>query len=78
MEKKLENAFLGTKMEPFKNEECEYIDGKKTGKWINWYPSGNKFNEREYIDGKKTGKWIHWDKNGNKSYECEYINGKEI
>ena len=51
MEKKLENGFLGMKMESFKSSKGGYIDGKQNGKWIVWYRNENKSKEHEYIDG---------------------------
>ena len=59
-----------------KQEEKEYKDGKREGKWIGWWENGNKWYEREYKDGKKEGKWIVWHSDGDKHYEEEYNDGE--
>ena len=33
-------------------------DGKREGKWTEWYKFGQKRVEGNYKDGKKEGKWI--------------------
>ncbi|MBW1740110.1 MAG: hypothetical protein JRJ42_03125 [Deltaproteobacteria bacterium] len=52
------------------------LDGKRHGKWIFWYRSGQKQLEGEYIKGKKTGTWVKWDERGEKITEGEFLHGK--
>ena len=40
------------------NEEGNYRDGKKDGKWISYCIHDQKIEEGNYIDGKKDGKWF--------------------
>lgn len=41
----------------------QYLNGKKTGKWIWYHESGNKLSEGSYSNGLKTGKWYEWSDN---------------
>ena len=53
-------------------------DGKKEGKWISWYPNGQKWSEETYKNGEIDGLWTEWWENGQKSQEETYKNGKLI
>ena len=39
-------------------------DGKKNGKWTEWYENGQMASEGSYQEDKKNGKWTAWYKNG--------------
>jgi antitoxin component YwqK of YwqJK toxin-antitoxin module len=43
-----------------------------TGKWIEWYESGQKKSEMEYLQGRKHGKCYRWYFNGCLNLDCEY------
>lgn len=60
-----------------KEQEGEYINDKKHGKYILWYRTGHKFVECEYVNGEYHGKYISWHENGQKWDEREYVNGKK-
>ena len=51
-------------------------DGKNEGKWISWYPNGQKREEVTYKDGKKDGFWKYWNENGQIESAEKYNNGK--
>ena len=59
-------------------EKCTYIQGKKDGKYENWYKNGKPFIKRTYIQGKQDGKYERWFKNGNICEEITYSEGKQI
>jgi antitoxin component YwqK of YwqJK toxin-antitoxin module len=49
-----------------KIEEGNYIDSRKTGKWISYYPNGNKKEEVMYLKGRLNGPITTYYENGNK------------
>ena len=51
-------------------------NGKKDGKWTNWYENGQKKSEENYKDGKGDGKQYEWFKNGQIRHEDNYKDGK--
>ena len=53
-------------------------DGKRVGKWIYRYSTGEKKRESTYIDNKKEGLTYYWYKNGQKAKEIMYRDGKNI
>ena len=53
-----------------------YKDGKKDGKWDEWYSNGQYFYRGNYKDGKKDGKWAWWYIDGQKMSETNYPDGK--
>ena len=53
-------------------------DGKKEGKWIYWYPSGQKKSVLTYKDEKLDGLWNMWYDNGQKRVEGTYKDGKLV
>ena len=59
-----------------KYAEGQMLDGKREGRWIFWYKTGQKQLEGEYIKGKKTGIWVKWDERGAKITEGEFLHGK--
>ena len=62
-------VYLPNQQEPFtgnnlckyengqKKSEGKFKDGKKEGKWTEWYGNGQIWSEGNYKDGKKDGKW---------------------
>ena len=55
-------------------------DGKKNGKWTEWYENGQMASEGSYQEDKKIGKWTAWHENGQMaskgSYQEDKKNGK--
>ena len=71
-----------------KEFEGSYKDGKKDGKWTEWFKDGQKEEEGTYFKGEdkmyeigkkilKVGLWTYWYENGQKWYERTYKDGKE-
>jgi len=54
----------------------EVVDGKKDGKWTEWYESGQLRFAETYKDGELDGKSTYWHENGQKRYEATYKDGK--
>jgi hypothetical protein len=52
------------------------LDGKRHGKWVFWYQSGNKQLEGEYVAGEKSGRWVKWNESGGKITEGDFLHGK--
>jgi len=71
------NPSVGTRMAK-KEQESEWMNGKKHGKNTWWSQNGQKEGESEYRDGKLHGKWVLLYENGQKKYEFEYHDGKRI
>ena len=40
------------------------VDGKQTGLWTYWGPSGDKIASGQFISGLKEGEWTYWVNNG--------------
>ena len=53
-----------------------YKDGKKDGKWTEWFENGQKSAEETFKDGELNGKWTEWFENGKKEKEGTYKDGK--
>jgi hypothetical protein len=50
----------------------EQRNGKRHGKYMEWYKNGNKKIDIDYVDGLKHGKLTEWDEEGRKIREEEY------
>jgi len=50
---------------------------EKHGKWIYWYPNGQKQFEGKYVRGKRDGRWTWWFENGQKWIAGDYVLGKQ-
>ena len=55
----------------------EYKDGKKEGKWTEWWINGQKKSEGNYKDGKLDGILTEWNNYGEKIFEATYKNGEK-
>lgn len=58
------------------SEGIVQLNGNREGKWIDYYPEGNKRAEGYYNNGKKTGKWKFYFPNGRIKQTGSYTNGK--
>ncbi|MFP4024779.1 MAG: toxin-antitoxin system YwqK family antitoxin [Thiohalospira sp.] len=58
------------------SEGIVQLDGKREGKWIDYYPEGKKRAEGYYNNGEKTGNWKFYFPNGRIQQTGSYINGK--
>ena len=56
--------------------EGSYKDGKREGKWTEWYKNGLKEKEVTYKDGKIDGLLTSWYEDGQKRLEATYKDGK--
>ena len=52
-----------------------YKDGKRDGKYTDWYKNGQKSYEGTYKDGIKDGKWTYWSPDGKESTKLIWKNG---
>ncbi len=57
-------------------EEGRYLDGRKTGFWIEYYGNGKRKNSLEFKDGKPNGAAKMYHNNGNLSEMGTWKNGK--
>ena len=51
-------------------------DGKNEGKWISWYPNGQKWSEETYKNGYSNGLSTSWYEDGQKKFEGTYKDGE--
>ena len=58
--------------------EGSYKDGKREGKWTEWYKNGLKEYECTYKDGKRDGLLTFWFENGQKKSEVTFKDGELI
>lgn len=58
------------------NLNCNYNlkDGMLNGKYLSFYPNGNRKSEGEFKNNNRIGKWTIWDSTDNKICEREYKN----
>lgn len=61
-----------------KVEEGQFVDGKRTGEWINYYCNGNKKSILNYTKGIPTGKLVIYDSNGKVVEEGTRLNNKWV
>lgn len=57
-----------------KEQEENWVDGKREGLDTDWYENGLKSYERTYKNGKLEGLYTKWHENGQKSFEGTYKN----
>ena len=51
-------------------------NGKRTGRWVEWYENSQMWSEGHYENGELTGRWVKWHYNGQMGSEEHYENGK--
>ena len=68
---------FGCGPEEVTNEEGDYKNGEKHGKWTSYCEHGKIIEEGNYIDGNKEGKWISYFEDGQIWYEGNFKDGKE-
>jgi antitoxin component YwqK of YwqJK toxin-antitoxin module len=52
-------------------------NGRKDGKWAEWFSNGQKDKEGTYKDGEEDGLWTYWYESGQKKKEGSYTDGIE-
>jgi len=55
----------------------EYFEGKREGKWIEWFETGKVKSESGWRGNEQDGKWTRWYENGQMQEEGEYRAGEE-
>jgi len=55
-----------------------FIEGKPTGKWVEYYINGKKKGEGQFNGIKRDGVWTYWDKDGKVVYKVRYNNGQKV
>ena len=53
-----------------------FLDGKRDGKWVQWYDNGQVEVQGEYYRGKKHGEWSLWYNNGEAKEQGTFSFGK--
>lgn len=53
-----------------------FYQGKRHGKWINFYSNGQKAEERFYDNGTKINTLKRWYENGQLQLQCKFIEGE--
>jgi len=56
--------------------EGTFINGKKSGYWYQYYPSGKIQFVQNFKEGVKTGTWKSWDNKGRLTVKMVYKKGK--
>jgi antitoxin component YwqK of YwqJK toxin-antitoxin module len=59
-------------------EEGEFVNGRKNGTWIRYYPDGQKQSEIEYTNGRPKGYYITYFENGEVEEEGQWVRQKNI
>lgn len=54
-----------------------YFHDRKTGRWIEWYPSGKRRSALDYWDGEAHGRWYEWHETGALKTAGQYRRGEE-
>lgn len=57
--------------------ECQYLDGKRSGKQVSYFPDGKIAGEYNAVDGIKQGDEKIYHSNGQLKEKVTYLNGKE-
>jgi Family of unknown function (DUF5758) len=58
-----------------KNYKGKYLDGARSGLWLEWHDNGNKKYEGNFLNGKETGSYTAWYKNGQMKCLGKFSNG---
>jgi antitoxin component YwqK of YwqJK toxin-antitoxin module len=58
--------------------EGEFLEGKKSGHWTNYYLHGEKKNEGNYLRGRKQGEWKYFNRKGIEINKIIFREGKDI
>jgi len=61
-----------------KQDEGEYKDSLRDGKWTYWREDGKLWSEGYFKKGLRDGKGSVYYENGKKFYDCEYKNNERI
>ena len=76
-----EDPFTGTVVTYHANGQKkvagEYFEGKREGRWGEWYEKGNVKSEGEWRNNEKVGKWTYWHENGQIQEAGEYRDGEK-
>lgn len=51
-------------------------EGKKQGKWNDYYPEGEKKTDGQYVDNYRVGRWVFYWRNGRTEQTGEYYRGR--
>lgn len=57
-------------------QEGEFKDGRRHGKWISYFENGNKWSLNSYDIGNLDGEYKTWYENGELNVEGYYTNGQ--
>ncbi|MFN8309805.1 MAG: toxin-antitoxin system YwqK family antitoxin [Chitinophagales bacterium] len=57
--------------------ENSYVEGEKSGPWIDYHPNGKKSQEITYSGSNRNGLQTKWNKDGMKTFETNFVNDKE-
>ena len=72
-------AFTGTSLEYYPHQQLgasiKYRDGKKHGKYKQWFEDGTLSFESNYVSGKRHGKTMTWWRNGLLRSKANYDKG---
>lgn len=75
-----DNPFTGTSKCVYSGGRIESLgeikNGKREGKWTEWYTNGQMQSEGNYKDGKQDGKLTGWHANGQIRSEINFKDGK--
>jgi antitoxin component YwqK of YwqJK toxin-antitoxin module len=68
-----DNHFIGYYNDDNKKDDGFLnINNRIEGKYMSWYPNGQKKSEVYEVDGKFEGKYLEWYENGNPQSDCYY------
>ncbi|MFN3840701.1 MAG: toxin-antitoxin system YwqK family antitoxin [Cyclobacteriaceae bacterium] len=59
------------------HSEGDYVNGKKHGLWITYYPSGRIASQGNYAEGEPSGIWEYYFEDGSLSSSGEFIGGQK-
>lgn len=54
-----------------------YVNGKKHGQWIWFFPDGDTLAKGKYVNGLKSGTWTEYVKNGNTWHIGSFVGGRK-
>lgn len=57
--------------------EGAYLEGKETGAWLYWYPTGTPQQQGSYTMGVRDGVWTSYHPDGERASEGQYVDGSE-
>jgi hypothetical protein len=63
---------------PQRDEQGEFAEGLRHGRWKSWSPTGHLRRESNYVAGKRDGAWVEYFENGKKQSAGTFADNRKV